>query len=347
MKISRLGMVALGLVVSAVMAQDKPAAPAAAPVAAVQKAPVDVDKLLAFVPEVAAECKGGLKVMGAEVKVLLKAQLKRLVDAGVNVPEGEIKGFAAEVAKNMLIQKLLLREAEAKGFKKDNASAHAEFDKIKKQAGDQFQAGLASMGLTEAELLDKLAEQLQINAFFDSLAKVDEKEAKEFYDKNPTLFKTMKASHILAKYKDVESGKEPTQADKDEALARIKEVQKQLAAGKSFEEVAKEKSDCPSKDAGGDLGEFGEGQMVPEFEKALLALAEGQISEPVETRFGYHIIKSGGKSDKTFDEVKGRIMEMMTEQKKQKTINELVEKLIKENDVKVNIAVPAPPAESK
>ncbi len=272
MKISKWGMVALSLVASAVMAQDKPAVNAAAPAAAVQKAPVDVDKLLAFLPEVAAECKGGLKVMGAELKNLMKKQLQRAVDAGVDVPEEEIKGFAADTAKNMLIQKLLVREADAKGFKKDNAAAQAQVETYKTQAGAQFQATLEAMGLTEADLVDKIAEQLQIKAYIDTLAKVDEKEAKEFYDKNPNLFKTMKASHILAKYKDVESGKEPTQEDKDDALARIKEAQKMLADGKNFEDVAKEKSDCPSKQAGGDLGEFGQGQMVPEFEKALLAL---------------------------------------------------------------------------
>ena len=265
----------------------------------------------------------------------------------MNIPEEEVKGYAADVAKNMLIQKLLVREAELKGFKKDNAAAQAQIETYKTQAGQQFKATLDAMGLTEADLVEKVAEQLQIKAYIDSLAKVDEKEAKEFYDKNPNLFKTMKASHILAKYKDVEDGKEPSQADKDEALARIKDAQKMLSGGKSFEDVAKEKSDCPSKEAGGDLGEFGEGQMVPEFEKALLALEEGQISEPVETRFGYHIIKAGGKSNKTFDEVKARIIETMSAQKGQKIIDEVVEKLVKENNVKVNIDVPAPPAEKK
>ncbi len=347
MKISKWGMVVLSLVASAVMAQDKPAVNATAPAAAVQKASVDVDKLLAFIPEVAAECKGGMKVMGIELKNLMKKQLQRAVDAGVDVPEEEIKGFAAETAKNMLIQKLLVREADAKGFKKDMATAQKQVANYKTQAGPQFQATLEAMGLTEADLMEKVAEQLQIKAYIDSVSKVDEKEAKEFYDKNPNLFKTMKASHILAKYKDAESGKEPTQADKDEALGRIKEAQKMLADGKSFEDVAKEKSDCPSKKDGGNLGEFGQGQMVPEFEKALLALEEGQISEPVESRFGYHIIKSGGKSNKTFDEVKDRIIETMTAQKGQKIIEEMVEKLVKDNDVKVNIAVPAPPAEKK
>ena len=347
MTITKWGMVVLSLAASAVMAQDKPAVKEAAPAEAVQKAPVDVDKLLAFLPEIAAECKGDLKVMGIEIKNLMKKQLQRAADAGVDIPEAEVKGYAADVAKNMLIQKLLVREAEAKGFKKDADAAKAQVETYKTQAGEQFKATLDAMGLTEADLMDKVAEQLQIKAFIDSLAKVDEKEAREFYDKNPNLFKAMKASHILAKYKDVEAGKEPTQEDKDEALARIKEAQKMLADGKSFEDVAKEKSDCPSGKQGGDLGEFGEGQMVPEFEKALLALEEGQISEPVESRFGYHIIKSGGKSNKSFEEVKERVIASMSAQKGQKLIDEVVEKLVKENEVKVNIAVPEHPVEKK
>ena len=341
MKVAKWCLLGLSLVASAVMAQKKPVDKAAAPAAEVKKAPVDVDKLLSFLPEVAAEAKNGQKVLGAELKNLMKKQLQRAVDAGVDIPEDEIKGYSAEVAKNMLIQKLLIMEAESKGFKKDEEAAKAQIQVYKGQNPEQFNATIEAMGLTEETLLKNVAEQLQVKAYVDSLSKTDETEAKEFYDKNPKLFVALKASHILAKFKDAENGKEPTKDDKDEAHKRIKEVQKMLADGKSFEEVAKEKSDCPSKAQGGDLGEFGEGQMVPEFEKALLALKAGEISEPVETRFGYHIIKSGGKVTKSYDEVKDRIQQQISAQKGQKLMDEVVDRLVKENDVKVNIPAPA------
>lgn len=71
----------------------------------------------------------------------------------------------------------------------------------------------------------------------------------------------------------------------------IKDIQKKLADGASFEELARDFSQCPSGKDGGDLGEFGKGMMVPSFEKAAFALMPGEVSEPVRTQFGFHLIK--------------------------------------------------------
>ena len=87
-----------------------------------------------------------------------------------------------------------------------------------------------------------------------------------------------KASHILVK---------------DEGLARSL-VQK-AKQGANFEALAREYSTCPSKSSGGDLGWFGEGKMVPEFERAVRNLGAGSISDVVRTQFGYHVIKCTGK----------------------------------------------------
>ncbi len=88
----------------------------------------------------------------------------------------------------------------------------------------------------------------------------------------------VRASHILV----------PT-LDKAEFL--LKEIEK----GKSFEELAKKYSSCPSGQDGGDLGFFGKGQMVKEFEDAAFSLKVGEVSKPVKTQFGYHLIKLTGK----------------------------------------------------
>ena len=71
----------------------------------------------------------------------------------------------------------------------------------------------------------------------------------------------------------------------------VKDLQKKLAEGVSFEELARDYSTCPSGKDGGSLGEFGKGMMVPTFEKAAFALLPGEISEPVRTQFGFHLIK--------------------------------------------------------
>ena len=84
----------------------------------------------------------------------------------------------------------------------------------------------------------------------------------------------IRASHILV--------------DKHSHALRVLE---ELKAGKDFKAIARERSTCPSRKRGGDLGFFGRGQMVKEFERAAFALKVGEVSEPVKTQFGYHVIK--------------------------------------------------------
>ncbi len=79
-----------------------------------------------------------------------------------------------------------------------------------------------------------------------------------------------------------------------EKLGQAQEILEELRAGMSFEKLANQFSNCPSKKRGGDLGVFGKGQMVPEFERAAYALQIGEISNPIKTQHGYHIIKRTG-----------------------------------------------------
>ncbi|MBQ3346713.1 MAG: peptidylprolyl isomerase [Synergistaceae bacterium] len=142
---------------------------------------------------------------------------------------------------------------------------------------------------------------------------VSDDEARKFYDENPGMFKNperVHARHILV------SG--------DETLAK---VQAELKAGKSFDVVAKEYSIDPGSAAnGGDLGEFPRGMMVPEFEKAAFELKNpGDVSEPVKTQFGWHIIKLEERipeSPMPFEQVKSRLLQELQEQKTQTVLQE-------------------------
>jgi len=89
------------------------------------------------------------------------------------------------------------------------------------------------------------------------------------------------ASHILTATGNV---------SKEDALKTITEIKEKIDGGAEFADLAAEHSDCPSGSRGGDLGEFGKGQMVPEFETAAFALDVDQLSDVVETDFGYHLI---------------------------------------------------------
>ena len=100
----------------------------------------------------------------------------------------------------------------------------------------------------------------------------------------------VRASHILISTKPIDPNADPNQA-KAQAKDKAEELLKKVKDGADFAALAKENSDCPSNAQGGDLGLFPRGQMVKPFEDAAFALKVGEISDLVETQFGYHIIK--------------------------------------------------------
>lgn len=106
------------------------------------------------------------------------------------------------------------------------------------------------------------------------------------------MSKTVSASHILLMYAG--SMRSSASRSKDEAKQQIEALKTELDGGASFADLAKEHSDCPSGADGGSLGTFGKGQMVREFEETTFALDVDQISDVVETDFGYHLIQRTG-----------------------------------------------------
>jgi parvulin-like peptidyl-prolyl isomerase len=103
---------------------------------------------------------------------------------------------------------------------------------------------------------------------------------------------SVRASHILLMYQG--SSRSTAARSKTEAQAQIQQLLTQVQAGGDFAALAQAHSDCPSKARGGDLGAFGRGQMVKEFEDTTFALPVGGVSGVVETQFGYHIIQRTG-----------------------------------------------------
>ena len=98
----------------------------------------------------------------------------------------------------------------------------------------------------------------------------------------------IQASHVLVSYVNTQNSS--SLLTKAEALERIQDLKSQVLSGMSFSEIATEFSDCPSAEKGGDLGKFGRGAMVKAFDMAAFELEVGEVSEVVETEFGYHLI---------------------------------------------------------
>jgi len=133
---------------------------------------------------------------------------------------------------------------------------------------------------------------------------ITEEEIQKYYEDNSEMFKsqeTASAKHILV-----------------DTLEQMKEIKAEITNGTSFEEAAQKHSKCPSSAQGGSLGSFTRGQMVPEFEEVAFKLKVGEISEPVKTQFGYHLIQLDEKSSanvKSLEESRELIAENISHQK--------------------------------
>ncbi|HEY8204375.1 MAG TPA: peptidylprolyl isomerase [Pyrinomonadaceae bacterium] len=187
--------------------------------------------------------------------------------------------------------------------------------------------------LQQARLLASMYEE-------ESLAKsvkATQAEIDEYLKTHPE--EQVHARHILISIKSPDAPSEGG-LDKAQARAKAEEVLKRVKAGENFESLAKEYSTDPgSKESGGDLGWFGRGRMVPEFEKAAFALQPGQTSEIVESPFGFHIIKVEGRRNGDPQQA----AQEAEQEKEKKLIEEIVKRQSGHITIADNFAVQAPP----
>jgi peptidyl-prolyl cis-trans isomerase C len=159
--------------------------------------------------------------------------------------------------------------------------------------------------------------------------KVSEADARKYYEDHKQDWDVVTARHILVRFQGSQVPLKPGAKDLTdaEALAKAQELRKRLVAGEDFATLAKAESDDAGSAAnGGDLGTFHHGQMVAAFDTAAYALKPGEISEPVKTQFGYHIIKLEKRETKPFEEVRTEIDRRMAPEESQKALDELVKK---------------------
>ena len=166
---------------------------------------------------------------------------------------------------------------------------------------------------------------------------VTDKDIKQYYEANKQEFKSperVEARHILFKV-----AKDATEKQKKEVRKKAELVLKKIRNGADFAKLAEEYSDDPgSKSRGGLLGYFARGRMVKPFEKVAFSLKPGEVSDIVETRFGYHIIKVEKRQPAgilPLDQVKDRIKRKLFDEFKRAKISEYVEKAMKKADVKI------------
>ncbi|AUJ25713.1 MULTISPECIES: peptidylprolyl isomerase [Virgibacillus] len=247
-----------------------------------------------------------------------------VVETGAgNITKDEFYEVLKDRHGEEILQELVTVEVLNDKYEVSDDQVDKEVEKMKDQLGEQYDMAIEQQFGSEDELRNMIKISLLQEEAIAEDVDIKEKELKQLYDRKN---KEIQAQHILVE---------------DEETA--KKVKKKLDDGGKFSDLAKEYSTDGSAEKGGDLGYFSAGQMVPEFEDAAYSMKKDEISDPVKTQHGFHIIKVNDIRDKEeqlgkYEDVKEDLRrELLTKKMDPAKMQEKIDKLIKDADVKVKI----------
>jgi peptidyl-prolyl cis-trans isomerase C len=253
---------------------------------------------------------------------------------GRAIDNSKLPAIRKEVLEGLIDRELLFQQSRKQGIKVEETAVTDRLGTLKGRfpSEDQFEAALKSMGLTLADLMTQLREGMAIKYLierrFEEGTSVSDEEAKAYYDGNPKDF--MRPEQIQAKHILIKVSPKADKSEKAAARKKIEEIQAKLKKGEDFGALAKEFSEGPSSAKGGDLGWFERGRMVKPFEEAAFALKPGEVSNVVETPFGYHLIEVTDKRPATkmaYADVKEKLQQYLKDIKVQKEVRIYVAEL--------------------
>jgi peptidyl-prolyl cis-trans isomerase C len=301
----------------------------------------------------------GVNINESQVEAQLKPQLAKV---GAQLPPAFVEQYKnqlrGQVLEGMIVEQLLDGKVKENNIIVTEEEVLLHLEKAAAQQNlslsdikEMMEARGQSFDEAKQRIKKGMAYQKLMDTQWAGKINVTEDDAKKYYSENKTKFETpeqVRASHILIKPDTNQAtagsaltsdpNADPNQA-KAKAKAKAEDLLKQIKGGADFAELAKTNSDCPSAKLGGDLDFFGRGQMVPAFEKAAFALKAGQVSDVVETQFGYHIIKLTDHKDANtipFEQAKDDIVKLLTQTKQA----DLAEEYITSLKANANIVYP-------
>ena len=268
----------------------------------------------------------------------------RLARSGRPMDQEQIKVISGQILDRMIETELLYQESRKQGVQIESTEIEAQFSEIKQRfsSEQEFASAIGKMEMTEAGIRAQIERGLAINELVKTRIadniKISEEETRTFYDSHPELFKQpeqVKASHILVKV-EADAGVEKKTA----AKKKIDQIQDRVKKGEDFATLARENSEGPSATKGGDLGYFERGKMVKPFEEAAFALEVNQVSDVVQTSFGYHLIKVFDKKPAqtmAYAEVKPKLVDHLKQQKLKLEVDTYLEDLKKNAKIEKSI----------
>jgi parvulin-like peptidyl-prolyl isomerase len=250
-------------------------------------------------------------------------------------PREVIQLAALDMAKDRMIdQALMSQESQNRNYKIDSEEINLGMKKWISQNGGKkaFSKGKHPVIKTQEDLRIEIVNQIKFNRLLEEESKgeaVTEDVAKNYYETRPDLFQSevlVTASHILKMAKNED---EFSRAEKE-----IIEIKNQIEEGADFVDLVKKESDDAQND--GHLGTFGRGRMVPPFDKAVFGLSPGELSQPVRTQFGWHLILLHDKNEPVvtpFKEVKDKIIDYLNEKRKDAAFDQFLDELKKKSEI--------------
>lgn len=274
-------------------------------------------------------------------------EIQRVIASGL--PPEAISQFKDTIVEKLVERRLLDNAISNSDIEVTDAQIDAkleevreEFAKASSQSGQEVTLDQLTqqLGISRGELRDSISQSIAVEQMLEKrgITSVTDAEARAFYEDNAEAFdrpESVTASHILIK---VDAG-----ADEATVAAKKKEAEALSAKARQkdtdFATLAAEESEGPSAADGGKLGTFGRGQMVPEFEEAAFELKAGEVSAPVKTQFGWHVIKVDKKTPAgkvPYEEVADRLKKKMKNDKLEQGIAELVAELREDAEIVIH-----------
>jgi len=295
-----------------------------------------------------AASKYAAKVNGKAVKnITLEAAVNNFVEnqklMGVVFNEEDKDKLRSDILQELISAELLYQQSKKAKLPNMKEEVNKQLGNIKDAftSDKEFKEVLKDRGISEKDLKEDIKKGVYIKAFLDKEVYINivvtEKEKQEEFEKNKDKLKVdeqVRAAHILISFPE-----NATKEQKKVAKEKVNELRKKALAGEDFAKLAKENShDTTSAARGGNLGYFEKGVMVPEFEKAVFSLKKDQISNVVETKYGYHIIKLFDKKAPrklNYEEVASGISRFIANNKKNEKLEKFVETLRETAKIKI------------
>jgi parvulin-like peptidyl-prolyl isomerase len=278
------------------------------------------------------EKKAGDVVAIVNGEKVFRKDFDRRLEALKNMNQ-EISRSVEMLVVDQLTKKLLLKQfVDNQNIEVSDKEIKGEIEKIEfflksnsSTAEKSLKEILESKGSSIEALKGEIKETLALSKYLDKEVSDDEK--RSYFDANKSAFngEKVKTSHVL-----IDTTKLKTDAELEKAKQKIKDVKKEIDNGADFAETARKYSTCPSAENGGDIGFFQrKGSIVEEFAKVAFSMEVGEISEPVKTQFGYHIIKVTDKEegkDVSYEDVADMVDFVYMQIKTESLLEGLIEK---------------------